>query len=182
MTVTPLAIPDVLLIEPRVFGDPRGFFFESFEKERYRDAGLPVDDFVQDNVSYSTHGILRGLHFQNPGAQGKLVQVLSGEVFDVMVDLRRESATYGKWVGETLSVENHRQIWVPPGFAHGFVVTGEHALFSYKVTGTYRPDSEFTLVWNDPEVGIDWPLRDVLVSPKDAKGHLLKDLPSEVLF
>lgn len=172
----------MLLIEPRVFGDARGFFFESYQADRYREAGIPVDDFVQDNVSFSTHGILRGLHFQNPGAQGKLVQCLSGEVFDVVVDLRRDSPTFGKWVGVTLSEENHHQLWVPGGFAHGFQVTGEHGLFSYKVTGTYRPESEYTLIWNDPEVGIEWPSKDVLLSAKDSVGKRLEEIPTEILY
>jgi len=163
----------VLLIEPRVFGDKRGYFFETYQKDRYRDAGLPVDDFTQDNCSFSTHGILRGLHYQDPGSQAKLVQCLSGEVFDVAVDLRAGSPTYGKWVGEILSAENHRQLWIPEGFAHGFMVTGDHALFNYKVTGAYRPDVEHTLLWNDPAVGIEWPLTDAIVSPKDAVGHRL---------
>lgn len=173
MKVERLAIPDVLLIEPRVFGDPRGYFFETFQKARYRDAGLPVDDFTQDNCSFSTHGVLRGLHYQDPGAQAKLVQCLSGEVFDVVVDLRKDSPTYGKWVGAILSAENHHQLWIPEGFAHGFVVTGDHALFAYKVTGAYRPESEHTLLWNDPDLAIDWPLSEVAVSPKDATGHRL---------
>lgn len=175
MKVTPLAIADVLLIEPDVFGDARGYFFESFNTRRYRDIGIDLP-FVQDNVSVSARGVLRGLHFQQPNAQGKLVQVMSGEVFDVAVDLRAGSASFGKWVGATLSAANHHQLWVPPGFAHGFVVTSESALFAYKCTAFYDKSSDRAVRWNDPDIGIRWPVTDVQLSERDASAPLLRDL------
>ncbi len=157
MKVSPLAIPDVFLIEPAVWPDARGYFFEAFHSEKYAAHGIPVLDFCQDNVSFSHHGVLRGLHVQNPNPQGKLVQVLSGEIWDVAVDIREDSATFGKWVAATLSAENHHQLWIPGGFAHGFLVTSDHAIVNYKVAGAYDPASEFTLAWSDPEIGITWP-------------------------
>ena len=177
MKVTPLAIADVLLIEPDVFGDARGYFLETFNARRYRDIGIDLP-FVQDNVSVSARGVLRGLHFQQPNAQGKLVQVMSGEVFDVAVDVREGSASFGKWVGATLSAANHHQLWVPPGFAHGFVVTSESALFAYKCTAFYDKASERSVRWNDPDIGIRWPVTDVQLSDKDASAPLLRDLAS----
>jgi dTDP-4-dehydrorhamnose 3,5-epimerase len=174
-------IPGLVVIEPRVFGDARGFFFESWNACRYREAGV-VADFVQDNLSFSRHGILRGLHFQNPNPQGKLVQVLSGQVLDVAVDLRRSSPTFGQWESIELSAENRRQLWVPPGFAHGFAVLGESALFHYKCTACYSPADECTLLWNDPDLAIDWQVADPLLSDKDRKGVRLRDLPAERLF
>lgn len=180
MKVVPQVIPDLLVIEPDVFGDARGFFFESWSEKKYADAGL-AQAFVQDNVSLSRKGILRGLHAQNPNAQGKLVQVLQGEVFDVAVDIRHGSPTFGKWNGVSLSAENKRQLWVPPGFAHGFMVVSETAMFHYKCTGYYSPADEFTLLWNDPDIGVQWPEGTPLLSAKDEKGLRLKELPVERL-
>lgn len=170
-TVTPTAIPDVLILEPKVFGDSRGFFFESFNAQDFANAtGLEVS-FVQDNHSRSAKGVLRGLHYQLQQAQGKLVRVVRGSVFDVAVDIRKSSPTFGKWVGCELSEDNHRQFWVPPGFAHGFVVLSDSADFLYKTTDYYAPAHERCIAWNDPEVGIDWP-SDItpLLSAKDAAG------------
>ena len=181
MNVVHCDIKGLLVIEPRVFGDPRGFFVETYHENRYRDAGLDAR-FVQDNLSFSRRGILRGLHFQNPNPQGKLLQVLAGEVFDVAVDLRRNSPTFGRWHGVVLSSENKHQFYVPPGFAHGFVVTSETALFAYKCTELYSPKDEVTLRWDDPDVGVKWPSEKPLLSEKDAKGFLLKDLPPAKLF
>lgn len=177
MKFTPTGIPDVVLIEPRVFADPRGFFLESWNAKTFAGAGLDLA-FVQDNHSKSSRGTLRGLHYQMRQTQGKLVRVTQGEVFDVAVDLRRSSPTFGRWVGVTLSADNHRMLWVPPGFAHGFYVTSERAEFLYKCTELYDPTSERTLVWNDPQVGIDWPLVDgseLLLSDKDRKGKGFAD-------
>ncbi len=157
MNILTTNIPDVLIIEPVVFGDERGFFLETWQHARYAEAGIGPA-FVQDNLAYSSHGVLRGLHLQNPYAQGKLVQVLRGEVFDVAVDVRRGSPWFGHWVGCLLSAENKRQFWVPAGFAHGYLVTGEDALFNYKCTDTYHPDTQFSVRWDDPAIGIDWPL------------------------
>ena len=170
MKATPLAIPDVLLIEPKVFGDERGFFFESFNRQAFAAAtGLDVD-FVQDNHSRSARRVLRGLHYQlPPQAQGKLVRVVAGEVFDVAVDIRPDSPTFGRWVGEILSADNKRQMWIPPGLAHGFLVTSEYAEFLYKTTDYYAPALERAIAWNDPRIGIDWPLDGApLLSAKDA--------------
>jgi dTDP-4-dehydrorhamnose 3,5-epimerase len=177
MKVIPQSIPDLLLIEPDVFGDARGCFFESWSHAKYAAAGLP-QTFVQDNVSLSRRGILRGLHAQNPRAQGKLVQVLQGEVFDVAVDIRNGSPTFGQWHGLSLSGENKRQFWIPPGFAHGFLVVSDTALFHYKCTDYYSPADEFTLLWNDPDLGIEWPDRTPLLSTKDQQGVRLNDLPA----
>ena len=171
MKAIPTAIPDVLVIEPAVFGDARGFFFESWN-ERAFDAlvGQPVR-FVQDNHSMSARNVLRGLHYQIRQAQGKLVRVVAGEVYDVAVDLRRSSPTFGRWVGERLSAENHRMMWVPAGFAHGFVVLSERAEFLYKTTDYYAPEHERTLLWNDRALGIDWPIAGApVLKPKDASG------------
>jgi dTDP-4-dehydrorhamnose 3,5-epimerase len=158
MNIIPTAIPDVLLIEPKVFGDARGFFFESFNQKAF-DAAMGLNlNFVQDNHSRSAKGVLRGLHYQTQQPQGKLVRVVRGSVFDVAVDLRQSSPTFGQWVGAELSEDNHRQLWVPPGFAHGFVVTSESADFLYKTTDYYAPQFERCIAWNDPAIGIAWPL------------------------
>ena len=173
-TVTPTAIPDVLLLEPKVFGDTRGFFFESFNARDFAQAtGLEVT-FVQDNHSKSSKGVLRGLHYQIQHAQGKLVRVVQGAVFDVAVDLRRTSPTFGRWVGEVLSGDNHKELWIPPGFAHGFVVLTESAEFLYKTTDYWFPEHERSLLWNDPAIGIDWPIDFTpQLAAKDAAGILL---------
>lgn len=171
MKCTPLAIPEVVLIEPNVFGDERGFFFESFNQARFEAAIGRSVQFVQDNHSRSAKNVLRGLHYQIQQPQGKLVRVVQGEVFDVAVDLRKSSPTFGKWVGEMLSAENKRQLWVPEGFAHGFVVLSESAEFLYKTTDYYAPQYERCIFWNDATLGIAWPqgIQPVL-SAKDAKG------------
>lgn len=157
MKVIPTAIPDVLIIEPKVFGDARGFFYESFNGKAFDEAVGRHVEFVQDNHSRSTKGVLRGLHYQIQQPQGKLVRVARGAVFDVAVDIRKSSPTFGKWVGVELSEDNHRQLWVPPGFAHGFVVTSESADFLYKTTEFYAPAHERCIAWNDPALGIVWP-------------------------
>jgi len=171
MKATPLAIPDIVLIEPKVFGDERGFFFESFNQARFEEAiGKPVQ-FVQDNHSRSAKNVLRGLHYQIQQPQGKLVRVVQGEVFDVAVDIRRGSATFGQWVGEILSAENKRQLWIPEGFAHGFVVLSETAEFLYKTTDYYAPAHERCILWNDATLAIQWPAGIQPVrSAKDASG------------
>ncbi len=178
MRVTPTAIADVFILEPRVFGDARGFFLESYNAQVFAAAtGLQLH-FVQDNHSRSQRHVLRGMHFQTENPQGKLVRVVSGAVFDAVVDIRRDSPSYGRWVGVELSVENQRQLWIPPGLAHGFLVLSEHADFLYKTTAYYHPASERCLAWNDPTVAIDWPLGgdQPLVSDKDAKGLPLERL------
>ena len=178
MIVTPTAIPDVKLVEPKVFGDARGFFFESWNRRALAAAGIDVD-FVQDNHSRSRRGVLRGLHYQIEQPQGKLVRVVAGEVFDVAVDLRRSSPTFGRWVGVTLSADNRRMFWVPPGFAHGFVVLSDSADFLYKTTEYWFPEHERTLLWNDPELGIDWPFDGApTLAPKDAAGTPLAAAPT----
>lgn len=176
MKVIPTAIPDVLILEPTVFGDSRGFFMESFNEATFaKVTGLSVS-FVQDNHSRSAKGVLRGLHYQIRQPQGKLVRVVKGEVFDVAVDLRRGSPTFGQWAGTHLSEENHRQFWVPAGFAHGFVVLSDSADFLYKTTDYYAPEHERCLLWNDPAVGVDWPLSaPPLLSAKDEKGLRLAE-------
>ena len=176
MKVTPLEIPDVLLLEPKVFGDDRGFFMEMFHAARYAAVGIP-GPFVQDNYSRSAKGTLRGLHFQEPQAQGKLVQVLAGAVYDVAVDVRRGSPTFGKWVAAELSSENRRQLWIPAGFAHGFCVVSDSADFHYKCTALYSPETERSIVWNDPDLAIPWPVAAPLLSPKDAGAPRLQDAP-----
>ncbi|VFR50040.1 dTDP-4-dehydrorhamnose 3,5-epimerase [plant metagenome] len=172
--VTKTALPDVLILEPKVFGDDRGFFFESYNQRDFQEAtGLDVA-FVQDNHSKSSQGVLRGLHYQIQRPQGKLVRVTQGAVFDVAVDLRRASPSFGKWVGVELSGDNKRQLWVPPGFGHGFVVTSESAEFLYKTTDYWFPEHERSLLWNDPELGIDWPLPcEPRLAAKDAAGKPL---------
>jgi dTDP-4-dehydrorhamnose 3,5-epimerase len=177
MNARPTAIPDVLVLEPRVFGDARGFFFESYHRKALEAAvGRPLD-FVQDNHSLSARGVLRGLHYQLPHPQGKLVRVVRGEVFDVAVDLRRSSRTFGRWAGDVLSAENRRQLWIPEGFAHGFLVVSEQAEFLYKTTDYWHPEAEQCLRWDDPELGIAWPLAGgtPVVSGKDAAGKSLRE-------
>jgi dTDP-4-dehydrorhamnose 3,5-epimerase len=173
--VTPQEIPDLLLIEPKVFGDERGYFKETYHEARYKAAGLPLP-FVQDNVSRSRRGILRGLHMQHPHGQGKLVSVLEGEVYDVAVDVRVGSPTFGKWVGITLTAESHQQFYVPPGFAHGFCVTSEYATFSYKCTDLYHPECELGVRYDDPALGIKWPVAIPLLGEKDQKNSLLSQI------
>ncbi len=175
MQVVRTSLPEVLIVEPRVFGDARGFFVETWSRGRYAEAGIDTD-FVQDNLSFSRRGSLRGLHLQNPHAQGKLVQVLQGEVFDVAVDVRVGSPSFGRWVGVELSADNKRQLYVPPGFAHGFYVTSETALFAYKCTDAYHPECELTIAHDDPSIGIEWPAGERLLSEKDRKGLLLADI------
>lgn len=178
MRATPTAIADVLLIEPRVFGDARGFFLESYNEKVFADATGLHPHFVQDNHSRSQRHVLRGMHFQTENPQGKLVRVVAGAVFDVVVDIRRDSQTYGTWVGVELSVDNQRQLWIPPGLAHGFLVLSDSADFLYKTTAYYHPASERCLAWNDPAVSVDWPLGGAqpLISDKDAKGLHLDQL------
>jgi len=174
MKATPLAISDVILIEPKVFGDERGFFFESFNQAQFEQAIGKSVQFVQDNHSRSARNVLRGLHYQIQQPQGKLVRVVQGEVFDVAVDLRKSSKTFGQWVGEILSAENKRQLWIPEGFAHGFVVLSETAEFLYKTTDYYAPAFERSILWNDPATGIRWPINDApQLSGKDQQGKLL---------
>lgn len=173
MQVTRCAIADVLLIEPKVFGDDRGFFYESYNQRAFCEASGLTVDFVQDNHSKSARNVLRGLHYQIKQPQGKLVRVIAGEVFDVAVDIRRNSPTFGHWVGEILSADNKRQLWVPPGMAHGFVVLSESAEFLYKTTDYWAPEFERCIVWNDPTLAIDWPALtgEPLLSSKDARGQ-----------
>ena len=177
MKVTPTALPEVLIIEPRVFGDQRGFFFESFNQKAFNDATGLDAKFVQDNHSRSAKGVLRGLHYQIQQPQGKLVRVVRGSVFDVVVDIRKSSANFGRWVGVALSDENHRQLWVPAGFAHGFLVTSDTAEFLYKTTDYYAPEFERCIVWNDPAIGVQWPLAGDIpqLSGKDMAGLVLMD-------
>lgn len=177
MNIIQTTIPDVLIFEPKVFGDERGFFLESFNKKKFEQAIGRKVDFVQDNHSKSTKGVLRGLHYQKDTyAQGKLVRCVTGEVFDVAVDIRSNSPTFGKSVGVYLSEDNKRQLWIPEGFAHGFLVVSEHADFMYKTTNYYMPDAEDSIIWNDPDLAINWPLQghDIIVSQKDQKAETLK--------
>lgn len=181
MKLIETGLPGALIIEPAVHGDERGWFSETWQDSRYREAGVP-GPFVQDNMAFSTRGILRGLHIQHPHAQGKLVQVISGEVFDVAVDIRSGSPDFGRWAGVILSGENHRQFWVPAGFAHGYLVTGKEAVFSYKCTDLYHPETEFGIRWDDPDIGIDWPVGAApKLSDKDRSAALLKEVPVERL-
>lgn len=176
MIATPLRIADVVLIEPKVFGDERGFFFESFNQRQFEEAIGRSVDFVQDNHSKSVKHVLRGLHFQTEQAQGKLVRVVQGEVFDVAVDVRRDSPTFGQWVGAHLSAENKHQLWVPEGFAHGFVVLSDTAEFLYKTTDYYAPQFEAAIRWDDPDIGIEWPFEgEPILSAKDAAAMSFKD-------
>ncbi|WP_423198199.1 MULTISPECIES: dTDP-4-dehydrorhamnose 3,5-epimerase [unclassified Cupriavidus] len=175
LRIVETGIPEVVVVEPKVFGDARGFFLESFNQEAFAEAAGVRAAFVQDNHSRSVKGVLRGLHYQIQQPQGKLVRVVRGSVFDVAVDIRKRSATFGKWVGVELSENNHRQLWVPPGFAHGFLVLSDSADFLYKTTDYYAPQFERTIAWNDPEIGIVWPELDVapLLSAKDQAGASL---------
>ena len=176
MMVTLLSIPDVLLIEPQVFGDDRGFFFESFSQERFEKAVGKKINFVQDNHSKSVKGVLRGLHYQiAPKAQGKLVRVIQGEVFDVAVDLRKSSPTFGKWVGEIISADNKKQMWIPEGFAHGFLALSDNAEFLYKTTDFYSKEHERAIRWNDETIGIQWPIKDISLSAKDETAQSFKE-------
>ncbi len=179
MKVTPTAIPEVLVFEPQVFGDDRGFFFESFNARRFESLTGISANFVQDNHSKSAQNVLRGLHYQIQQPQGKLVRAAAGSIFDVVVDMRRSSPFFGRWVGVELSADNKRQIWVPPGFAHGFVVTSETAECLYKTTDYWAPEHERSLLWNDPALGIDWPLTGApMLSAKDLQGKPLADAES----
>lgn len=180
MNVLEMDLPEVLLVEPDVFGDDRGFFMETFNAERYRESGLP-SQFVQDNLSYSARGVLRGLHFQNPDQQGKLVYVLQGEVFDVAVDIRRGSPRFGQWAGAMLSAANKRQLWIPEGFAHGFLVTSDAALFAYKCTARYNREAEAGILYDDPEIGIRWPTDQPTLSEKDRELPRLSEISHERL-
>jgi dTDP-4-dehydrorhamnose 3,5-epimerase len=176
MRFIPTTIPEVIVIEPKIFADERGFFLESYQKQRFSEHGIDAE-FVQDNHSKSHYGTLRGLHYQIQQPQGKLVRVVAGEIFDVAVDIRRNSPTFGKWVGDYLSGENKKNIWVPPGFAHGFYVTSPSAEVIYKTTDYYAPQWERSIVWNDPVINIDWPIKNMLpvLSPKDASGKSLAE-------
>ena len=176
MNIVPTRLPGVVLIEPRIFRDARGYFFEVWSQERYDRAGLPTG-FLQDNLSTSAPGVLRGLHLQAPEVQAKIVWVVAGSVFDVAVDVRTGSPTFGQWVGATLLAADHRQLVIPAGFAHGFVVTDGPATVCYKVNAPYTPGDELTVAWNDPDLGIDWPEADPVLSPKDAEGLRLRDIP-----
>lgn len=180
MKVVKTALEGLLIVEPKIYSDERGDFMEAWHHEKYADAGIG-SAFIQDNLSISRKGVLRGLHFQNPGGQGKLVSVLSGEVFDVAVDLRADSPTFKQWVGVTLSGTNRTQLYIPAGFGHGFLVTGDHALFLYKATAFYRPEFEYTIRWDDPEIGVEWPGPIRLVSEKDKSGPYLRDFSSDKL-
>jgi dTDP-4-dehydrorhamnose 3,5-epimerase len=177
MKFVPTDLPEVIRIEPTVHGDERGFFMETWQARRFREAGID-GEFVQDNFSHSSKGTLRGLHYQIEHAQGKLVRVVQGEVYDVAVDLRKSSPQYGQWVGEVLSAENKHQLWVPPGFGHGFLVLSETAEFEYKCTDYYAPEFERAIRWDDPDIGVEWPLRDgeqPILSSKDADAPFLSD-------
>jgi dTDP-4-dehydrorhamnose 3,5-epimerase len=180
MDVISLEIEDVKLIKPRVFKDDRGFFMQTYHEKMYRDAGIDVR-FVQDNWSRSTKGVLRGLHYQLKNAQDKLVSVVRGEVFDVAVDIRQDSPTFGKWVGAVLSEENKHQLFVPKGFAHGFCVLSDEVDFVYKCSDLYTPGDEYGIRWDDPDIGIDWPMTDVILADKDRQALLLKDVSAENL-
>ncbi len=180
MKITQTELPGVLLIEPDVFVDERGYFLEGWHHRKYADAGIP-EIFVQDNISCSVKGVLRGIHFQNPGEQGKLVAVRHGAVFDVAVDLRTDSPTFKRWVGVELSEENKKQLFIPPGFGHGFSVLSEKAVFVYKCTEYYQKEFEHTLRWDDPDVAVEWPGGPHIMSAKDAAAPLLRDLPEDAL-
>jgi len=183
MKVIETVLPGVLIIEPKVFGDARGFFLETFNQQRYIEAGIPGEGqtFVQDNHSRSMKGVLRGLHYQLDNPQGKLVSAGTGAVYDVAADVNPDSATFGQWVGVTLSEDNHRQLWIPPGYAHGFVVLSDMADFHYKCTALYDPSSEGCVAWDDPDLAIEWPIDNVRLSEKDARGMRLADASREQL-
>ncbi|MES2179175.1 MAG: dTDP-4-dehydrorhamnose 3,5-epimerase [Gemmatimonadota bacterium] len=180
MKVTPMRLPGLIRFEPRVFSDERGSFFEGWNAARYRDAGIH-DDFVQDNIASSVYGVLRGLHLQRPHGQGKLVSVLSGSVFDVAADVRHGSPTFGQWIGVELSDRNRVQLYLPPGFAHGYQVTSPSAVFCYKVTDYYDPGAELVITPHDPAIGIRWPIAPPILSPRDMNGLLLTDIRSDRL-
>ena len=180
MKVIETSLPGVVIIEPQVFGDARGFFYESYNRAKYHEAGI-TRQFVQSNVSRSAKSVLRGLHYQSPNPQGKLVSVLEGEVFDVAVDIRRDSPTFGQWVGAMLTADNHRHFWIPEGFAHGFCVLSEFATFAYQCTALYDHAADASVRWNDPDIGIDWPVSSPLLSDKDEKAPLLKDVAQDRL-
>jgi dTDP-4-dehydrorhamnose 3,5-epimerase len=180
MNVRETELPGVVIIEPLAFEDHRGLFMETYQRSRYAAAGVDCQ-FVQDNVSYSIHGTLRGLHYQLPRGQAKLVQVLKGEVFDVAVDIRRRSPTFGRWIGEYLSQQNKRQMFIPAGFAHGYAVVTEAAIFSYKCSDYYAPGCEQGIIWSDPDIAISWPVTQPLLSEKDGRYPRLKDMPQELL-
>ena len=180
MKVIETSLPGVLVLEPRVFGDARGFFYESYNEKTFRDAGIERR-FVQSNVSRSSRGVLRGLHYQWPHPQGKLVSVLEGEVYDVAVDIRRGSPTFGKWAAAMLTADNHRHFWIPEGFAHGFCVVSDSATFSYQCTDLYSPMADGGIRWDDPAIGIDWPISSPVLSDKDAKAPSLAELAFERL-
>ncbi|PWK85727.1 dTDP-4-dehydrorhamnose 3,5-epimerase [Fulvimonas soli] len=180
MRVIETALPGALVIEPQVLGDARGFFYESYHEAKYRAAGIDCR-FVQSNVSRSARGVLRGLHYQWPNPQGKLVSVLEGEVYDVAVDIRRGSPTFGRWVGAMLTAENHRHFWIPEGFAHGFCVLSEFATFTYQCTALYDARADAGIRWNDADIGIDWPVASPVLSDKDGKTPFLRDVPAERL-
>tara|TARA_Y100001934_G_scaffold272888_1_gene362110 strand:- start:796 stop:1347 length:552 start_codon:yes stop_codon:yes gene_type:complete len=180
INVTQTALPGVVIVEPRVFDDERGFFMESFNARDFADAGLPTT-FVQDNHSRSTRGVLRGLHYQYPAWQGKLVRAIFGEIFDVAVDIRRNSPHFGDWFGLTLSANNRKQLYVPPGFAHGFCVLSEVSEMAYKCTSHYEPADDAGVLWNDPDIGIEWPIKNPILSEKDAVAPALDELPEMAL-
>jgi dTDP-4-dehydrorhamnose 3,5-epimerase len=180
MNIRETALPPILVIEPAVFADHRGYFLETFQAERYRGAGITFP-FVQDNLSLSRRGVLRGLHLQNPHPQDKLVFAAHGSIFDVAVDVRSGSPTFSRWVGEWLSAENARQLFIPKGFAHAFCVVSETAVVAYKCSTLYAPEAEMTLIWNDPDIGICWPIDTPIVSNKDAAGMRLRDIPLDRL-
>jgi dTDP-4-dehydrorhamnose 3,5-epimerase len=180
MNVTPTRLPGLLTIEPRIFRDARGYFLETWNLARYAEAGVTAT-FIQDNLSVSAPGVLRGLHLQWPTAQAKLISVVAGAVFDVAVDVRVGSPTFGEWFGVTLSAEDHRQLYVPEGFAHGFVVTDGPATVCYKVNAPYTPADELTVAWDDPDLAVSWPVGSPLLSPKDREGRRLRDIPRDSL-
>jgi dTDP-4-dehydrorhamnose 3,5-epimerase len=180
MKVVETSLPGAVVIEPQVFGDARGFFYESYNEAKYLAAGIKVN-FVQSNVSRSSKGVLRGLHYQWPNPQGKLVSVLEGEVYDVAVDIRRGSPTFGQWAGVMLTAENHRHFWIPEGFAHGFCVLSDYATFTYQCTALYDAKADASIRWDDARIGIDWPINGPLLSDKDLKAPLLSDVPDERL-
>jgi dTDP-4-dehydrorhamnose 3,5-epimerase len=180
MNVIPTRLPGVVIVVPRIFSDSRGYFLETWNHARFAEVGIRAT-FVQDNLSFSKRGVLRGLHLQAPNAQAKLVSVLAGEVYDIAVDVRAGSPTFGEWVGVPLSPEAHRQLFIPAGFAHGFVVTSESATVSYKCDAFYSPGSELTILWNDPALGIEWPVSEPILSAKDREGLRLRDVPLDRL-
>ena len=180
MKIIETELPGCLIVEPKVFGDDRGFFYESFNLDRFSEHGL-APRFLQGNVSFSGRGVLRGLHFQSPKPQGKYVTVLQGEVWDVAADIRPDSPTYGRWTGVVLNAHNHRHFWIPPGFAHGFVVLSETALFSYLCTETYDAAADAAIRWDDPTLAIDWPVSSPSLSAKDAAAPFLSEVPAERL-